>query len=94
VAAGSVLQIRRDANLSEKSLDTEDRAEFRLQHFERDTSIVLDVACTIDRRHSADTDLVFNAVAASERRSQLLGVRHAEIMLADDRTRQTPGAGC
>jgi hypothetical protein len=50
-----------------------------MEHLDRDVAIVAEVACEIDRRHSARAKLTLHAIAVAERRLKLseeLAVEH------------------
>jgi hypothetical protein len=47
--------------------------EFRLENFERDLAIVLEVLREIDRRHTPRAELALDAVAGAKRRCQAGG---------------------
>ena len=55
---------RGHADLAEESLGAEDGPELRTQELERDAAVVADVACEVDGRHAAPTDLAIDVVAA------------------------------
>jgi hypothetical protein len=58
-----VLQVGRDLDLGQESLDTQDRAEFRIEHFQRDGAIVPDISGEVHRRHAPTTDLAIDRVS-------------------------------
>ena len=61
-----VLQISGGLDLGEETLSTYDSGQLRLQHLERDLSLVLQVVGEVHRGHPALTDLTLDAVAALE----------------------------
>src|SRR5438132_10871173 len=71
-----MLEVRRDADLGQKALDAEQRAELGIQDLERDLPVMLDVAREIDRRHAAGADLTLDLVPARESRVQDVGYSH------------------
>ena len=67
-----MLQIRRDADLAEEPLAAKHRAELWVEHFERDETLVFDVAGEIDGRHPAPPELAFDRVRRRERAPELV----------------------
>ena len=61
-----MLQVRGDADLAQKPLDAEHRAELGVEHLERDVALVPEVAREVDGRHAAGADLALDGVAAGE----------------------------
>src|SRR5689334_8162045 len=70
-----MLQVRRDADLAQKPLDTEDGAELRIQDLERDESLVTEVPREEDCSHAPAPELPLNHVAAGECFVESGGVR-------------------
>ena len=68
-----MLQVRRDADLAQKSLGAEHRAQLRIENLERDAPIVLDVASQVYGRHPAATNFTVEEVGGSEGALQLIG---------------------
>ena len=62
-----MLQIRRDPDLGQESLRTEQRTEVGFEHLERDVSVVPQVAREVDGRHPPGTNLALDVVAARQR---------------------------
>ena len=67
-----VLQVRRDLDLGQEPLDTKHGAEFRLEHLERNATVVTEVAREVDGRHAALADLTVDGIASGERRRELV----------------------
>ena len=59
-----VLEVRGGLDLGQKALGSDDGREFRLEDFERDLALVLDVVGEVDVRHSALTEFTLDGVAA------------------------------
>jgi hypothetical protein len=72
-----VLEVRRDLDLGEESLDSEHGAEVRLQDLERDVPVVPQVAREIDGGHSARADLTLDLIVVRQRRAELTEGIHA-----------------
>ena len=70
-----VLQVGGDLNFLEEPLRAERRREIRLEHLERDISVVPQVVSDIHRGHAALAELPLDAVAVGECGLQLLEVR-------------------
>ena len=85
-----VLQVRRDADLTQKPLRPDDGRELRQEDLERDWPIVPKVPREEDRGHSAAPDLAFDRVAVREHGPQTLGER-ASIVRA--RLQEVSGRG-
>jgi hypothetical protein len=66
-----MLQVRGYLDLGEKTLDPHDGAQLRVEHLERDATIVSHIARHVHRRHSAAADLAFDRIAACERSIEL-----------------------
>jgi hypothetical protein len=66
-----MLQVRGDPDLREKTLDSENRAELRIQHFDCDRAIVAQIARQIDGGHPAGADLAIDRVATLQGRAEL-----------------------
>ena len=71
-----MLQIRRDFDLAQESLDANDGAEVGLEHLQRNSAIMPDVAREVHRCHAAFADKAFNGVSASEGGVELFGCGH------------------
>src|SRR5205085_3481619 len=67
-----VLELRREADLSEKPLGTEDGGKLRAEHFERDGAVVLEISGEIDRGHPAAAELALDRVTTREGRTHAL----------------------
>jgi hypothetical protein len=67
-----MLEIRRDADLAQKAIGAEHRAELRIEDLERDAAVVLDVAREIDGGHAAATDLAIESVRVAQRALELI----------------------
>ena len=61
-----VSQLRRDLNLREEALGSDNGSQFRLQDLEGHLSVVLDVGGEIDGSHAARAELTLDRVAALE----------------------------
>ena len=61
-----MLQRRRGLDLDDESLGTQHGREFRLQYFDRDFALVLQVVREIHGRHAARTEFTLDAVAIGE----------------------------
>ena len=61
-----MLQLRRDANFTEKSRRAYGRGQFLPQHLDRDWAIMLEIAGQIDHCHSASPYLALDAVSVAE----------------------------
>lgn len=61
-----MLERRRHANLTQKPLRTEHRAELWVEHFERDATTMLLVMRKEHGGHAAASDLAFDAVLPGE----------------------------
>src|SRR5205814_10386689 len=81
-----MLEIGRDLDLAQKTLDADDRAELGVQHLERDVARVTDVAREIHRRHATAADLAINGVAAGKRRIQLSECIHTTPLGGGERS--------
>ena len=66
-----MLQMGGDADLAQEALSAEDGAELRLEHFDRDEAIVLEVARAIHGGHPPTADFALDDVAALEAGVQL-----------------------
>lgn len=67
-----MLQVSRDPNLGEKTLNAHDRRQLGIEHFERNLPVVFQVAGEVDGRHSAGADLVLDDITVRERSSELI----------------------
>lgn len=76
-----MLQIRRDADLAQEALDSQDGAELRTQDFERHSAIVTQIAREVDDCHSAGADLAVDGVAPGKCGPKLAGDVHAPNLL-------------
>jgi hypothetical protein len=63
-----VLQVGGDLDFLEEALRAEHRREFRLEHFERDLSVVPEVMSQVHRGHAALAEFALDAVLTSESR--------------------------
>jgi hypothetical protein len=61
-----MLQARRGADLGEEAFRAERGAEFRMQHLDRDVTIVLEVAGEVHGGHAADAELADEGVAVGQ----------------------------
>src|SRR2546426_3199280 len=61
-----MLQLCREADLSEEPLGAEDGRKLRAEHLERDGAIVLEIAGEIDRGHATAAELALDRVTARE----------------------------
>ena len=59
-----VLEVRRRLDLSEEAFGSDYCREFRLQHLQRDLTLVLDIVGQVDGRHAALTEFGLDVVAA------------------------------
>ena len=58
-----VLELRRGLDLGQEAFGTDDGSEFRLQDFEGDLALVLEVIGQVDRCHAALAELTLDGVA-------------------------------
>jgi hypothetical protein len=58
-----MLQVGGKTNLGEEALGPDDRTQLRVQYFECNTAIVLQVAGEVDRRHPTGPDFPLDDVA-------------------------------
>ena len=68
-----MLQVRRDSDLGQKSLDAKHRAELGEQHLERDLPVVPNVFRQIHRCHAATPELTLDPVAVGKGSGQPAG---------------------
>jgi hypothetical protein len=61
-----VLKVRRGLDLGQEALAADHRRELRLEDFEGDAAVVLQVLGQVDRGHAALAELTLDAVAALE----------------------------
>ena len=61
-----MLEVGRRLDLGQEALGADDRGQLRLQDFERDLTLVLEVVGEIDRGHAALAELSLDGVAAFE----------------------------
>jgi len=66
-------------DFGEKSLDPQHRAELRTQYFERDTTVMPEIAREVHGRHPAAPNLAIDRVPSSKRRVELRGEIHGLI---------------
>ena len=59
-----MLQVGRRLDLSQEAFPADDRRQFRLQHFQGDVAVVLQVLGQIHRGHAAFAKLTLDGVAA------------------------------
>ena len=62
-----MLQARCRANLGEEPFAPERRTEIRMQHFDGNIAVVLDVVREVHRGHAASTEFAVKAVAVGKR---------------------------
>lgn len=67
-----MLQVSRDPNLGEKTLNSHDRGKLRIEHLERYLPVVFEVAGEVDRRHSTRANLALDEITVGERLSELI----------------------
>ena len=67
-----MLKVGRNANLAQKTLDAEYRAELWVQHLEGDTALMSQIAGEIHRRHAAVADFALDGIASNQRRLELI----------------------
>ena len=100
-----MLQVSRDANLTQEPVGAEHDTKLRIEDLERDVALVAEIARQIHGCHPTASNLALELVAAGERRVQLEYYVHAIIALARRRatarraaSRQawlrTPDAAC
>src|SRR4051812_42276644 len=71
-----MLQRRGRLDLDDEPLGAQHRGELRLQDFDRDLAIVLEVVREVDGRHSALAEFALDAIAAGERCGEEVGLCH------------------
>ncbi|MBK6458003.1 MAG: hypothetical protein IPF87_18270 [Gemmatimonadetes bacterium] len=71
-----MLQIRGDADLSQKALDAQHGAELGAQHLERHLAVVPQVVGEVDGRHPAGPDLSIDAIPLTQARLESLSHVH------------------
>ena len=88
-----MLQLRRRLDLAQEPITAERRRELRVEHFDRDVSIVLEVVREIHGGHAAGAELARDAVAIRESEAELLdGVRHESGLMFHEAERlRLPG---
>jgi hypothetical protein len=68
-----VLQIGGDLDLGQEPLGADDGGKLRLEHFDGDLPVVLQVMCEVHRRHAARPQLSLDAVPIGERGGETVG---------------------
>jgi hypothetical protein len=65
-----MLEIRRRLDLGQESLGAKRRGEIGMQHFDRDATLVFEIAGEVDRGHSALPEFSLEGVAIGKRGSE------------------------
>ena len=68
-----MLQTCGGSDLGEKPFAAERRTKLRMQHLDRDITIVLEIAREVYRGHAALAEFTLDAVAASESSGEAIG---------------------
>jgi hypothetical protein len=74
-----MLQVCCDLDFGEESLDAEDRAQLRVQNFQRNFTVVSDVAGEVHGCHAATSDFLVDRIPAGESGGQLTNGIHCVL---------------
>ena len=74
-----MLEIRRSADLGEKTLVADDGGKLRAENLDRDTAMVLEIFGEIDGRHPTLAKLALDTVAVSQHGGQRGQVTQASL---------------
>ena len=83
-----MIEPRRNLDLGEEALGSEDGAELWAEHLERHLTIELFVHGEVDDGHAARADLALDDIAVTERGADIWSVGHASKVEIFTRTRQ------